>query len=68
MMNYRSEAAAVYATIRMGDWTDSATQSVGVSDQLRYTGKQQPPPPPLRTEHEAAWAPELVLDCFAAEI
>lgn len=46
MMNYKCEAAAVYATMHMGDWTDSSTQSVGVSDQLRYTGKESPPPVP----------------------
>lgn len=45
MLNYKSEAAALNATMCMGDWTDSSTQSMGVSDQLRYTGKKQPPPP-----------------------
>jgi len=66
MLNYKSEAAAVYATMHMGDWMDSSTQSMGVSDQLRYTGKQQPPPVP--TEHEASWVTELVLHCFAEQI
>ena len=68
MLNYKSEATAVYATMYMGDWTDSSTQSMSVSAQFRYTGKQQPThsqPPPVPTEHEAAWAPELVLACFA---
>ena len=35
MMNYKSEAASVYATMHMGDWTDISAQSVGVSNQFR---------------------------------
>jgi len=53
--------------MHMGDLTDSSTQCVGVIGRLLYTGKQHPLPT-VATEQEAAWAPELVLDCFAEEI
>jgi len=66
MLNYKSEAAAVYATMHMGDWTDSSTQSMGVSDS--FATRENSSPPPVPTEHEAAWVPELVLDCSAEQI